>query len=86
MSDSTLPPLPPPRSSSEAPTVRDGPRSDSNSGDGGSDTSVALETSSGRKGEGSGDGEGKTDNKQRRKRTRYVTLDYGHNMPFSQTT
>lgn len=69
MSDATLPP---PRSSSAAPTAEAAQQSDSSSGEGEFDTSLESCVSAGGKEESAGDGERRTDNKQKRKRTRYM--------------
>ena len=66
MSDATLPP---PRSSSAAPTGGDGSRSDSSSGEVESETSLIESSDVASKEEGP---EGRMENKQKRKRTRYV--------------
>lgn len=69
MSDATLPP---PRSSSAAPTAEVGHCSDSNSAEGEFNTSLDGSLDSGAKGEPSSGFDGRAENKQRRKRTRYV--------------
>ena len=69
MSDATLPP---PRTSSAAPTAEAAQQSDSSFGEGEFDTFLESCVSAVGKEESVGDGEGRTDNKQKRKRTRYV--------------